>query len=506
MIITKSIAQFKTNIAGNLSIFSAISLPVIVLAVGTSVDISELVRRKTNLQNATDIAILAAARSGEETQEQLHIIAQETFNENFFFNPGENLETFELTLSPNDEVKLVTRLKRPTTIMHFAGFHKQFASVESVTHLPQTSSIDIAFVLDRTGSMAGANMAGLKSAADSLLQKFSVKQSDVRISVTPFAGYVNIGVANKNKRWLGLPTFGPEIAGTNCEMIATNTSTCSLSTANGNPSPSPTPNSASSSTNSGPTLIGSGPTINSCSTTSTTNCPSGFDPGYSWSDISQNSDGSYCTTTTVPAENSGDLTEECRPDSISANWFGCVGSRKAPYNQQAAYNSEEIPPIYDRTCGQEITPLTENLATVSTAISKLTASGATYIPAGLQWGWRSLTAQEPLEIRPQPERKKLLILMTDGANTLSQSGELHNGRDYAAADSQTTALCTAIKADDIQVATVSYSASGRSGANSRMLSQCASSGDLYFEAKSAGALADAFESAINQVNEVRLVR
>ena len=209
---------------------------------------------------------------------------------------------------------------------------------------------------------------------------------------------------------------------------------------------------------------------------------------------------------TDPQESSGDVIEECTPRIAGKNWFGCVGSRAAPYNTQADYSREKFPLIYDRTCGQPLTELTANLTSVKSDISALTASGSTYIPAGLQWGWRTLSAKDPFKISTNPNRKKLLILMTDGENTRSQTGTNHSGYDTAAADTLTQTLCTAIKNSDIDIATVSYSNVGSSSANSAMLSDCASSATLYFDATSANSLQAAFESATNQMNEIRLVR
>lgn len=95
--------------------------------------------------------------------------------------------------------------------------------------------------------------------------------------------------------------------------------------------------------------------------------------------------------------------------------------------------------------------------------------------------------------------------MTDGENTQSQSGSSHGGRDYAAANALTQKLCDSIKADDINVATVSFS-NGGNPANSQLLRSCASTPALSFTAANAQSLKRAFESATDQMNEVRLIR
>lgn len=218
------------------------------------------------------------------------------------------------------------------------------------------------------------------------------------------------------------------------------------------------------------------------------------------------SSGTFCPINVDPQESSGNQIEECVPQISGENWFGCVGSRIAPHNVEAVYDGQRIPPIYDRTCGQPLTELTNNLNDVKSDISDLTASGSTYIPAGLQWGWRTLDESAPFENASDNTRKKLLILMTDGENTRSQVGNAHSGSDSTAADALTDSLCTAIKSSGIDIATVSYSNSLGRASDSTMLSNCASNSDMYFNASNANNLKDAFSSATNQVNEVRLIR
>jgi hypothetical protein len=218
------------------------------------------------------------------------------------------------------------------------------------------------------------------------------------------------------------------------------------------------------------------------------------------------SSGTFCPINIDPQESSGNRVEECTPQMTGENWFGCVGSRVSPFSMEAIYNGQKIPPVFDRTCGQPLTELTSNLNGVKSDISDLTASGSTYIPAGLQWGWRTLDATAPFENASGSDRKKLLILMTDGENTRSQVGISHNGNDAAAANALTDSLCKAIKSSEIEIATISYSNNPGTSTSSTMLSGCASSADMYFDASNAKGLRDAFSNATNQVNEVRLIR
>jgi Flp pilus assembly protein TadG len=72
-----------------------------------------------------------------------------------------------------------------------------------------------------------------------------------------------------------------------------------------------------------------------------------------------------------------------------------------------------------------ITPLTDvttdvGLKKIKDAISAMGPGGATNVPEGLAWGWRTLSSQAPFTGgRPETERgnDKVVIALTDGANT-----------------------------------------------------------------------------------------
>lgn len=492
-----SMTEYASDLRGNIAVLLAFTLPVILLSAGAAIDFIDISSRKTHLQSVTDLAVLAAASSGETEIEELESVAQMSFEQNYRPKKDESSETFNLTLSQDGELSLETIINKPTAIMAMFGRPTVGVASEAATTLPSQTPLDIALVLDRTGSMAGANMAGLISASDDFIQQLRRENRDVRVSVIPFAEYVNIGTDNARASWLDMPGASGSGSDVSCSMEDASTSSCLSSGSTASSSTSTTTSSGCTTTT---TTTSSG---GSTTTTTTSNCTSGS----GWSDVSRTTSGGYCTISNDPQDNSGSLVEECIPDLATENWFGCVGSREAPYNAVSEYSSgRKIPPIFDRTCGQPILELTDNLTDVRNSIAGLTASGPTYIPSGLQWGWRSLTAEAPLRPRISDDRKRLLILMTDGQNTRSQLGTNHTGANYAQADSFTLELCSTIKSSDIEIATVAYSNGGASSADTSLLSSCASTSAHHFTAANPSALLDAFGSAADKVSDIRLIR
>ncbi|WP_137929750.1 TadE/TadG family type IV pilus assembly protein [Mesorhizobium comanense] len=90
-----------------------------------------------------------------------------------------------------------------------------------------------------------------------------------------------------------------------------------------------------------------------------------------------------------------------------------------------------------------ITPLTDvsttaGASSVKTAIDAMNASGATNVPEGMAWGWRTLSSGAPFtDGRPESEKgnDKVLIVLTDGANTYytptSVTAQTYSGTNWA---------------------------------------------------------------------------
>ncbi|MCR5877777.1 pilus assembly protein TadG-related protein [Phenylobacterium sp. J367] len=73
---------------------------------------------------------------------------------------------------------------------------------------------------------------------------------------------------------------------------------------------------------------------------------------------------------------------------------------------------------------QPMIRLTTDMSAVKTAIDNMTAIGETNIPLGMVWGWHAVTPNAPLAdggAYGTPHLKKIVILMTDGENTMYDS-------------------------------------------------------------------------------------
>ena len=454
--------KYLEDRSGQFAIMFAVASTVLLISVGVAVDIQGVTKGRKRLQDMTDSAVLAAAASREDKIGALKQIAEDSMDGNNNLNWVINTHT---TLSGDDIVRVEASTSYSAQLLGIVGVSEIPITVASEAPLPKEVPLNIALVLDSTGSMSGANMTALKSASKTLLNAFD--QADpgvIQAAVIPYNRYVNIGLANRTKPWMDVPD----------DTSTTGTETCYMTQ----------------------DLVDS----SLCTTTST---PS----------TCYNDSGPYsCTTssTSCPPEAYGPEYEYCYTPTYTDTWHGCVGSRPDPLHKKAAYQGDKFPGIMDVTCGTEILDLTDNLAAVEAHIDSLSASGNTYIPAGLAWGWRALDPNLPLGnlSNSQTDRKRALILMTDGANTVYLSAPNHNNdsaqTNTAATDALTLELCQSIKDDGIDLYSVAYKLGSGNAAAEQMVKDCATNQTMFFSADDQAELEKAFENIAASLFEVRL--
>jgi hypothetical protein len=157
------------------------------------------------------------------------------------------------------------------------------------------------------------------------------------------------------------------------------------------------------------------------------------------------------------------------------------------------------------------------------------ANGNTNIHQGVVWGWRVLSPQAPFtqgrvrEEDSDDEHVRILIVMTDGANTYQGQSSFNKtninaygyGREQRlgqgidstweiarAMDQRTALACENAKKDGINVYTVAFQINDRDTVN--MMRNCASNANMAFDARSNGDLVDAFKRIAEEISKLRL--
>jgi Flp pilus assembly protein TadG len=178
---------------GNVAMLFALACLVIFPLLGFAIDFSRVVVDEHKLQMATDAAALAAAHdSFMEADERRTII--EAHLDHLEEELGREI-TYELTQDANGKILLVTHLTVETTIAKVMGRNDVNVTVRSGA-IEGGSDIEVAMILDITGSMAGTRITALRTAAQDLVDIVVRDEQDPyysKVAMVPYAVAVNVG-------------------------------------------------------------------------------------------------------------------------------------------------------------------------------------------------------------------------------------------------------------------------------------------------------------------------
>ena len=472
--ILKQSKSYKQNEKGTFAVLSAILLPCIIIAAGCALDLSRLLAAKTEAQGSLDAAVLAAAVAGRSEDSELkEIVINFLEGQRPGLSGAISLVKFNRSRNPN-VLSASASGTLTTTFMKFVNIKELTFSITAEAKWATEQTIEVAMVLDNTWSMNGEKLQALKKAATelvSVLEKNKEPGGILKIGLVPYADYVNVGLYNRFRSWISVP-----------EEVTTERSCEWKNTAR----------------------ICERGEYKSCSRT-----VDGVTERYD------------CTPYRCEMRNV--MPYERCVGGEKFSWYGCVGSRTSGTLRLTDESPRDrYPGILSPTknCLDPIIPLTSVLNEVRSGIVNMVVQvGAykpsTYIPAGLIWGVNILSPTRPFEEglaydddnrRP----RKVLVLMTDGANTmkLDQSTGKHldtsNADELSKTYSDMQSICLYAQSKKIDVYTVSFLVDDRIGEDA--MRSCATSPKHYFDAKNAKELKDAFSNIAASLSSVTLTR
>jgi Flp pilus assembly protein TadG len=202
-------AQFFRDRKGGVAPLLAIAIIPLVGAVGAAVDYSRASSTRTAMQAAGDAAALMLAKQASSlTDAQFQQSAFSYFTANFSNHPeAQNLQV-SAVYSQGTSGFSVTVTSSATVIPAFLPTmgYGQIALATSGTVSWNNAKLRVALVLDNTGSMAqSGKMTALQTASHNLLTQLknaAQTDSDVYVSIIPFAKDVNVDPANSGQSWI----------------------------------------------------------------------------------------------------------------------------------------------------------------------------------------------------------------------------------------------------------------------------------------------------------------
>jgi Flp pilus assembly protein TadG len=187
--------RLLADTTGATALMLAIGIVPVTGAVGLAIDASMGYILKSRLSRSLDAAGLAAGRVA--LNDNAEEIARQYFDANFGENLGRSSITdFALELDESRQfVTLTASAARPTVFMRVFGYDELSVAARAVIQR-ETTGIELALVLDNTGSMHGTPFATMQAAAYDLIDIIfgdEVEVENLWVSLVPYTAVVNIG-------------------------------------------------------------------------------------------------------------------------------------------------------------------------------------------------------------------------------------------------------------------------------------------------------------------------
>jgi Flp pilus assembly protein TadG len=539
-------------------------------AVGVAVDVGRGQVAQSKLQASLDAAGLAAgALVGQNLSEDLlKPEAEKYLNVNF---NGETIDAaitnFDLDLSEDNAiVTLEATASLPTTFMRIFGRNSmQVAARSEITR--ETTGLEVALVLDVTGSMEDPVGGTGTSAETSKLKIVALRESAVKlvdalfgsneevddlwVGVVPFSQSVNIGT-NHADWMLDLANYTDKVYCSGSKTSGTPRCPNDIFTiSNAKVSTTTTPitrvdkymDASPSSWYFKDPTTGERHAWGGCvlerwdndrdvtdDPPSTQGWETYFVPDTNWNgdDMGNNNwrgptneSGSNSGKYLVNKDHDGDGLDEEK----SAN-KGCPEQAITTFTNKRSDLTTAKAAVLDAK-GNVITPAVPG--TTGAIDVLLYPRGNTHINVGAVWGWRLLSPEWngvwggtmdsndlPLDY-DEPLSQKVMILMTDGENTMSSSiytaygfmSENHLGTTSstsvakATLNTKTANICSAMKAKGILIYTIVFG-NGSTTVAKNLMKACASEEDYYFDSGSQKALESAFATIGDSLSKLRV--
>lgn len=188
-------ARFASDRRGNVAMIWALSATVTLSLVGLSIDFSRAHAVRQQVQNAADGAALVAERMADQPFADRRDAAEQYFRASLEDVRYASLASISIEELPNGGHKAMASMPSPTSLSRLVTGRDFTVSASSIADQAGTD-LEVAVVLDITGSMAGQRITDLKAAATDLVD-IIVRDEQTpyysKVALVPYAAAVNLG-------------------------------------------------------------------------------------------------------------------------------------------------------------------------------------------------------------------------------------------------------------------------------------------------------------------------
>lgn len=526
--------RFARDERGVTAVIWAISFSTFLIASGMAIDYGIAVSEQHREQRALDAATLAGSLQMGDAEHLTKVPAtvEAFYAANRSARGGSTLKS--TSYDPNKgEIAATAGASVKTTFLRMKTTGRNSIDVGARSKVVKgAGSIEIALVLDNSGSMGGSSgsvngtyIEDLKAAATNLSTAMFAGTDGgdrVKLGLVPFAASVNVGAANRGASWID----NDGQSAISAENFADNRSRFSLFDDMGvawkgcvetRPGVLDTTDAVAGSGNADslfvPMFAPDEPDDSNASAAGVSNYPNNYISDF----------GGSCPAGPQVCTKFNKKKNTCSAYGPAPIDVATAQSRTCKY--QNATPAADTGPNAGCTTAP-VLPLNSTKQDVLDAISAMQASGNTNVGEGVMWGWRVLSPGAPFtegRESDNADNRKFMIVMTDGENFLSSTSN-HNKSIYAAhgyaakgrlggtysQSGYTTKLneklitaCANAKQNGITIFTVAFRLES-SPTTQSLLRACATSPEQSFNAGDGEALLQSFHNIGRQISQLRI--
>ena len=194
----KNLSSALRDQSGATAIIYALVMLPLMAGVGLAIDLSRAQSGKNLVQSAVDSSALAATRHmSDATKTDAEVIAMAVkFYQADIATAHSGLDCATPTVALNraeGTIDVTANCRLPTTLAGLVGV-SEFQFSESARAQAAITTLDLALVVDVSGSMGGTRLANLQAAASTAIDQLVTPEAGdrVRVAVAPYSHSVNV--------------------------------------------------------------------------------------------------------------------------------------------------------------------------------------------------------------------------------------------------------------------------------------------------------------------------
>lgn len=511
------VSKWFRQTTGGIAVYMALMIPVLTGAIGMAIDVSQSYLMQERLSRALDAAALAVAGSSNlETESDMKARIDKFMEANYPAGKIGSPYDIQLVINGNS-ITVSAAAKYDTTFLRFLGFDT-IDTYAKTTVQRQVQGIEVALVLDNTGSMSykpsGSSITNIEALKNSSRDFVNImfskanKPTDVRIGLVPYANSVRIGLYG-----LGLV---PDPFTGNSTGVSYNDGDSFITLPSGETIASFY--AGNSGTTSGGSFNSNNSSINNSSKGKWYGCVIEHKTG-GWNiksstndphpnDVSDDYEGPWETYRYGYLQSS---TSSCSLFYCSDNNYKSNGTCTNS-NKKVCYFVDSVS---NKSCPYaNMIPLSSDQTNLLNGIKTMQAGGNTQGNTGMIWGLRVISPEAPFtegSVWGSENWKKAIIMMTDGDNTWDNNYSEYwlTGRNTGISantlDSRFTEVCELLRDKDVLVYTVVFkSQTDTSQATKNLYKNCATKEDMYFYAPTQSDLQVVFQQIAHELSNLHI--